>query len=233
MSLEKPTSPVLVILESLIQEKDALTLVQIGAHVGDTFNDPFFQFISKYFHKDKVNRSRAILVEPVKYLFDQLVQNYGNCSNIEFENSAIAEESGFADFYYFKELSGEEASGLPWWISQVGTLVPERISVLSSSTDPSVSAAVSNLLLTEHVRCLSIQELIEKYKIGEIDFLLIDAEGYDFKILTTLDFSKTRPRFIQYEHDGFSWDDQMACRNFLISQGYECMIRENDTICWI
>jgi hypothetical protein len=60
--------------------------------------------------------------------------------------------------------------------------------------------------------------------------LQIDAEGYDFKILKTLDFNKLKPKFINYERVLLQEDEQ-ACREMLEAQGYRLFDWGQDTLC--
>ena len=52
-----------------------------------------------------------------------------------------------------------------------------------------------------------------------MDLLQIDTEGYDYEILRTIDFSRLRPRFINYERELLQ-DDGPACRSMLSAAGY-------------
>src|SRR5258708_1342309 len=45
-------------------------------------------------------------------------------------------------------------------------------------------------------RLSPFKQLLEKHQISEVDFLPVDAEGYDFELLKSIDFSTTRPRFV-------------------------------------
>ena len=45
----------------------------------------------------------------------------------------------------------------------------------------------------------SLDELLIRHHIDDLDLLQIDAEGYDLEIIAMIDFNTTRPRFINYE----------------------------------
>lgn len=56
--------------------------------------------------------------------------------------------------------------------------------------------------------------------ITDIELLLIDAEGYDFKIIKQIDFTKIKPRIIRFEYKELSEQDQIDCDEYLKSKGY-------------
>ncbi len=51
----------------------------------------------------------------------------------------------------------------------------------------------------EQVNCITFKQLISKYQIKQVDLLQIDAEGYEYEILNSIDFATTPIRFINYE----------------------------------
>ncbi len=55
--------------------------------------------------------------------------------------------------------------------------------------------------ITMDVECKTLTELIDgtKYKNKQIDFLSVDAEGHDFEVLTSLDFTRYNPLLIAVE----------------------------------
>ena len=53
------------------------------------------------------------------------------------------------------------------------------------------------------VPCLSLKDLLLKHNLEKVDFLHVDAEGYDFEIIKQIDFSsRFRPLLICYEEWG-------------------------------
>ena len=59
---------------------------------------------------------------------------------------------------------------------------------------------------------------MEKYGIKELDFLLIDAEGQDQKIIHSIDFSKYSIKRIEFEQ--LHLDDGKKLCDFLEGMGY-------------
>ncbi|MEQ1831119.1 MAG: hypothetical protein ABL921_34555, partial [Pirellula sp.] len=80
-----------------LQKCDSVCLVQIGAFIGATDNDPIYRFLQNT--RNSKIKLQAVLVEPVKEFFEKLKQNYDGVSGVSFENVAIAQTCGPQKFY--------------------------------------------------------------------------------------------------------------------------------------
>jgi hypothetical protein len=79
-------------LRRILHGRKNLYVVQIGSNDGIT-GDPVHSLL-------RSNPSwRALLVEPVPFLFDRLCKKYSDSPNIQFANIAIVEKIGSATFY--------------------------------------------------------------------------------------------------------------------------------------
>ena len=117
--------------------------------------------------------NKVLLIEPVKYNFDQLKNRFKNYRNIIFENIAIGDKNELIDFFHVLE------SSLPklkkHWASGIGSFSKEHI----------LKHRTKRFQITEEdINCIKIKaitfnKLIEKYKIEYINKLVIDAEGLD------------------------------------------------------
>ena len=83
--------------------------------------------------------------------------------------------------------------------------------------------------VVENVQCVTLEMLFAKHDIQQLDLLQVDAEGYDFEILKTLDFSKIKPRFINYERVLLK-ENESVCRDMLTKHGYELVDWGQDTL---
>jgi FkbM family methyltransferase len=163
------------------------TIIQIGAHVGNTINDPIFEMADE--------NTNLILIEPVPYLFEQLKLNYKmklphHFKNIIFINKAITDFVGEIEFTIPSIKNNFQ--NLPYWVSQ-----------LSSSNPYHLKKHIPDLLLeTINVQTTTINSIVKKYKLKEIYLLKTDAEGMDYKILMSYDFKKNaKPSKILFEHN--------------------------------
>jgi len=66
----------------------------------------------------------------------------------------------------------------------------------------------------------------------DIDLLQIDAEGYDYEIIRSIDFDTVKPAIIHYEHMVLSEADRNACLELLASHGYRIVLQDNDTLAY-
>jgi len=67
----------------------------------------------------------------------------------------------------------------------------------------------------------------------QIDLLVIDTEGYDYRILQQCDLERLRPTIIMFEHQHLSPGDKAAAYERLRTHGYTWMeTPEGDAIAW-
>lgn len=211
--------------------RPSFNVVQLGAYVGDSPNDPLFAFLKEQMSPAKNKRgSRAVLVEPIKEYFDRLKQNYAGSLGIQFANVAIAESEGMRDFYSLKV--DPTKYGFPEWLSQLSSLKSERMNNLWDryEKNPEYKKFYLEHRTVEKVKCITIGQLLQQYQIENLDLLLLDVEGYELEILKTLDFKTTRPRFIDYERVLLQ-ENEASCRGMLEKQGYILSDWGQDTLC--
>lgn len=69
--------------------------------------------------------------------------------------------------------------------------------------------------------CLSLNYILQRFKIEKINLLTCDLEGMEARVLATLDWEKHQPSFVivEYITEGLGID--CAAVNLLISKGYE------------
>lgn len=152
---------------------------------------------------------RGIIIEPVKYLFDKLLNEYSSRKELIFENVAIAETEEERDFYYVSD----HQFNLPSCIRGIGSFSINHLNKFNFS-------GKENNILTQRVKCITFDKLIKKYQVKKIDLLQIDTEGYDFEILKTVDFCNLKPRIIHYEFCHLDQSNQKMSIELLKSNGY-------------
>ena len=183
-------------------QKDVF-FIQVGAHDGKS-NDSVYPFAREI-------GWNGILIEPVPYLFDRLVENYRGTSGIAFENAALAEHNGRKCFYRLRET----ADALPFWYDKIGSLNLEIV-----LRHRSVIPNIDDYLVQEEVECLTFNSLVARHKVDKIDLIFIDTEGYDLNILKMIDLSRFRPKLIIYEQELLSPSDKVTAHRLLRSYGY-------------
>jgi len=179
--------------------------IQIGANDGFKA-DPIYLYVRDFGWK-------GIVIEPVRYLFEKLKENYKNIPGIVCENIAIGEKKEFKDFYMLKN---SESKNLPLWYDEIGSFIKENVTRYKDKIKE-----FDKYFISEKVKCLRISSLLNKYNIKKVDFLQIDTEGYDYEILKQIPFQKIKPSIIMFEDRHLSDLQKGACKRLLSDNGYE------------
>lgn len=196
--------------------KHEVMVVQIGSNDGKS-GDPLFNLIAKR------KSWKALFVEPVPYLFDQLKQNYGEEDRFTFENRAVNDGSE-QTFYSVTENIHDKIPDLPVWVEQLGSFKKDSIiGHLQGKLEPYIEEII--------VQGTTLPELLNKNKVEKIDLLHIDAEGYDWIILSQLDLSTFKPEIILYEHKHLPNGEKQASLFFLKSYNYQIFQLGSDYLC--
>jgi FkbM family methyltransferase len=85
------------------------------------------------------------------------------------------------------------------------------------------------------VRCAPLAQILREQAIGEIDLLTIDAEGFDFEVLQTVDWKLSRPRVVLTEQ--FSRDLTTLVTSdvhqFMQQRGYALIAKTFNSVFYI
>ena len=148
------------------QTQKPTQLVQIGAMDGVTA-DPVHEALIAYdWH--------ALIVEPIERHFKTLQRVYKDRPDIQLEQTAIADHSGVTKFYTLPA----DNNDLPGWADGASSLYKDRTALVWED--------IASYVVEITVPCLTLPDLLAKYKVDSIDILQIDAEGADFMILQQL-----------------------------------------------
>lgn len=191
------------------------TFVSIGANDG-VKNDPLAQFISAY-------AWRGIMVEPLPDNFVRLAANFGTNSMISLENSGISDVADVLTLYYLRDVRPEE----PDWYDQVASFDKETF-FRNISVDPTLIHRVR----TSSVPSMNFDTLMAKHSLEKADLIMIDAEGYDGRILASIDLKKYEPKIIIYENEWLTQYDSRLVRNLLRNAGYHDILCGVDCVAY-
>jgi FkbM family methyltransferase len=215
-----------LVMQDRMRHNPDIFFVQIGAHDGQS-SDPIHQLV-------KQHHWHGLLVEPQPTPFQKLTEGYQQESQLQFENAAIASEDGTATLYRVKEAG----THFPYWYYQIASLDRDRvIDVLegwkAGETEVQLPAQVADLIEELPIPALSVKTLLSKHNVEQIDLLVIDTMGFDFEILKMFSFESIKPAVIHFEHNHLSSDDQAACLELLMDQGYSLAKVAVDTIAYL
>jgi hypothetical protein len=63
-----------------------------------------------------------------------------------------------------------------------------------------------------------------------VDLIQIDAEGYDWQIIRSIDFSVLRPAILRFEYRNLRSHDADSCLELLSSHGHRFLVEPRDII---
>tara|TARA_R100000458_G_C8169953_1_gene170836 strand:+ start:108 stop:668 length:561 start_codon:yes stop_codon:yes gene_type:complete len=160
------------------------------------------------------NGWKGIFVEPVKELLDNL-KRYDGCI---YENCAISSKRGSTTIKYY------DPNWATGWIRGVGSI------------DMGMNIMNSNPNWKEHectrkVKIMTLDDLIKKHNVKEIEYLKIDTEGEEYNILHSYSWSiKPEQLNIEYKH----WHNRFISVDSFLERlkdmGYKCNLdKENIT----
>jgi FkbM family methyltransferase len=176
-----------------------MKLVQIGANSG---KDSVFSFITE----NRNDIELAILIEPIPFIINDLTQQYESYDNIIIENIAISDNEASEFTLYYEENSNYEVSSF------------SKQHILDHGCP---EYKIKSIL----VPCLTINQLLDKYNIIELDYLYTDTEGLDAHILSSINYAKYKINNIIFEvahTDGVNKNgsNYSEITNCLVNLGY-------------
>jgi FkbM family methyltransferase len=85
------------------------------------------------------------------------------------------------------------------------------------------------------VRCAPLSQILREHDVSPVDLLTIDAEGYDFEVLQTLDWTVTRPHVVLIEQ--FSRDMEglvgTETHRYLHDRGYRLIAKTWNSVFYV
>jgi hypothetical protein len=85
-------------------------------------------------------------------------------------------------------------------------------------------------IVTQQVACHTVGSALRAAGMNDVDLLQIDAEGYDWPIIRSIDFSQIRPRVIRFEYRHMTARHADECLLLLASHSYRFVIETRDII---
>ena len=194
-------------------------LVVIGAHFGVWLQDKI----------NKCGNDNILLVEPVPYNNRILKKNFSERKNIFICENAIFSENKTKKFFFVKEKSIHKLG--KHWASGIGSFDKQHI----------LNHRSKRFLITDEdiedieIGFIDFDKLIEKYQIKSIKNLQIDAEGAEFEILKTINFTKIDIKILEFEtkhFDGtfFEGPKMTIIKEKLASNGFEIIKIDKENI---
>jgi len=183
---------------------ESLTFIQVGANDGK-YGDPLRKYILKY-------KWSGVLVEPQPEVFEKLKLNYAGLEDrLFFENAAISNSSREISLFRARDnfRTGDASTDFGSSVASSNKeVVSKQLGLRRSDLEQVVVPAVR------------LDDLVEKYNLGNFEILQVDTEGHEWQVLQTLDMSKSRPMIVQFEHGHLSPHDIGRLTQYLNSHDY-------------
>jgi FkbM family methyltransferase len=188
-----------------------ISFVEVGAMDGKN-HDALYKYVIQ-------NEWSGILIEPVKDMFEKLQETYKDKKKLRFENSAITYENGSTDIYRIP--LNKVGNECPYWADGISTLVPTE-HIMNRYDE------LKNNSVLEKVNTITVETLINKYNIENLDILQIDTEGYDKFIFDEFWKSGIKPKIVHIEIVYMKMIDIKDIVNLLKSNNYVVYIEGDD-----
>jgi FkbM family methyltransferase len=178
------------------------TFLQIGAYDGRSDDDL----------RDLVVRHGlcGLLVEPQPAAFARLRETYRDQPRVTLLQAAIADREGVRDLYCRRGDASMAASFDPDHLRRHG-----------------ISSAE---IVRQPVVCHTVESALRVAGLDNVDLIQIDAEGYDWPIIQSIDFAKVRPAILRFEYRNMRPNDADACLDHLARRGYRFLTEARDII---
>jgi FkbM family methyltransferase len=158
---------------------------------------------------------KGVYVEPQKKVFTRLKDNFKGVDGLFFENIAITKQEEELTLYI---PAGED---------------PGSTVLASLSPDNAALTHFDKSQLTEEtVQGKPFAYLVEKYMLKDKKcvVLMLDVEGFEQQILTSIDFSDYKPQFILFEHKHMSYSLHGTLNEMLQHNGYKVYTERHDSL---
>lgn len=190
-----------VVAHELLQNPN-LTFMQIGAFdgVGD---DDLRELVVAH-------RLRGVLIEPQPVAFARLQHTYRDRPQVRLLQAAVAEREGTRELFCRRGGVSMAASFDRGHLRRHGV------------ADKNIT--------TELVACHTVESALRAAGLDRVDLIQIDAEGYDWPIIQSIDLAKLRPRIIRFEYGNMRRRDADTCLQHLAAQGYRFIVEPRDII---
>ena len=167
------------IVDFALSRKRNGVFLDIGAHDGITFSNTYFF--------EKKRNWKGICIEPNPDVFLQLINNR-QCKCI---NCAIAQNDSVLTY---RKIKGH------YLVEMLGGI----LEFMDDKHIERINREISELGGTIEdipVKCKNINSILNESRIFNINYLSIDTEGAEFKILSTIDFKRVNIKVLSVENN--------------------------------
>ncbi|MEX2564718.1 MAG: FkbM family methyltransferase [Cyclobacteriaceae bacterium] len=197
--------------DSNFPKNQEFKFIQIGGNDGVSFDTLYSKVTGR--------NSIGLILEPSPRYFEKLQLNYQNFKSIKLLPFAIFEKSGSLELFELNEIG---LKNHPYWAAGIGSVDINHLTNLDVKMEEIERVKVDGItfddLLGLHPEFLNI------------DYLQIDTEGYDFQILSYINFQKFNAKMIKFEFKNLSASEQKKAIS-IFRKDYFLYQDELDLVC--
>lgn len=168
-----------------------MNIVQIGSNGG---KDDAYDYIQK--NSSKVDN--LLLIEPLIEFNSLLKDQYGNIKNLYIENIVVVDDENIKEIEFFISPNNHRLSSI-----NIKHILKHKID--------------ENSISKRNIKSDTLSNILDKYNLFKINKLFIDTEGFDEKIIKSIDMNKYDIDIIEYE---WMHINEKNTKEYLISYGY-------------
>lgn len=185
-----------------IEENPYRTIVQIGANYGD-------DDLANYIKNNNLNFDFALFVEANQVHVPALTKCYKDYDNAIIENIAVKlphiEDDELTIYYHTHD-------GPQYGISSCDiNHIHKHVAFVPYLQGGEIKSF--------KVPCITMEQLLDKYDIKELDWLLLDVEGIDAELLLSFNWKKYKIKRVEFEHLHLG-EHKEEIKNMFINMGY-------------
>ena len=219
-------------LTDFFRSAPTATVLQIGANDG-VMNDPLRPFLPT--HQGKI-----VLVEALPHYCASLRQLYRDQKNVNVAALLVASREEERDFYYIRPAVADlmDGDGPPnRWAHGQGSFRKSTVVDWIVKNQFRGQAYRQNLpMFIDAIECcrltsVTLSSLTNTYQLGQIDLVVLDVQGAEYEVLSSLKGIEKFPRFIIYEDDSsLSDQDRSGLESMLSTMGYVFIAGKSDRL---
>lgn len=131
----------------------------------------------------------GLLIEPSTINFNKCLKNRPNCI---VENYALVSADNKEDYIY-GNFDLNAFNGLMNFADNFPDYFDDHMKYYKNKFK------IEHAISSSKKQCCTLQYLIDKHNLTNIDFFSLDVEGYEIEVLKGIDFQKNRPKYILVE----------------------------------
>ena len=224
-SYYKPKCRLAELLLEFSKRNCPVHFIQVGANDG-FFHDPLFKFIRMF-------RWEGVLLEPQPYVYENYLKKlHRNTPGVFAVNAALSYQDGDCEIYKIAFSNSRWATGLTSFNKHAieCSIASRHVARLAKRYGEKLPTKLEDYIEAVKIKSISPETLITNYNLRKIDWLQIDAEGFDYEIIKMMDIPKTQPRVIVYENSHLCDPDQNSCVALLQTNEYAVVNLQENTV---